>query len=69
VKLEAKDVLPSINRMQAAKRAKNADFHPWWPWPSNSSEQGTKHVIYVNLAKIRSAVPEVFHTQTKNTDW
>ena len=36
-----------------------------WPWPSNSSEWGTKHVFRVNLAKIRSAVPEIFHTQTK----
>jgi len=26
-----------------------------WPWPSNSSERGTKHVFYVNLAQIRSA--------------
>jgi len=36
-----------------------------WPWPSNSSERGTKHVFRVNLAQIRSAVPDIFHTQTK----
>jgi len=37
-----------------------------WPWHSNSSERGAKHVFYVNLAQIRSAVPETFHTkQTK----
>ena len=38
-------------------------------WPSNSSERGTKHIFHVNLAQIRSAVPEIFLTQTKNTDW
>jgi len=27
----------------------------------------TKHVFRVNLAQIRSAVPEIFHTQTKKT--
>jgi len=37
-----------------------------WPWHSNSSEWGTKHVLPVNLAQIRSAVPEIFHTQTEN---
>jgi len=37
-----------------------------WPWLSNSSERGTRHVFFVNLAQIRSAVPEIFHTQTKN---
>jgi len=38
-----------------------------WPWHSNSSKQGTKHVFPVNLAQIRSAVPEIFHTQTKKS--
>jgi len=40
-----------------------------WPWPSNSPERGTKHVhVYrVNLAQICTAVPEIFHTQTKKT--
>ena len=36
-----------------------------WPWHSNSSERGTKHVFCVNLAQIRWAVPEIFCTQTK----
>jgi len=36
-----------------------------WPWPSNLSEWGTKHIFCVNLSQIRSAVPEIFHTQTK----
>jgi len=41
-----------------------------WPWPSNLLERGTKHVFRVNLAQIRSAVPDIFNTQTKNTtDW
>jgi len=41
-----------------------------WPWPSNSSEQWTKvtkHVFRVNLSQIRSAVPEILHTQTKKS--
>jgi len=33
-------------------------------FPSNSSERGTKHVFRVNLAQIRSVVPEIFRTQT-----
>jgi len=37
-----------------------------WSWPSNSPERGTKHVFCVSLAQIRSAVPEIFHTQAKN---
>jgi len=36
------------------------------PWHSNSSERGTKHVFPVNLAQLRSGVPEVFDSQTKN---
>jgi len=44
--------------------AKNAGFVPGdldlWPWPSNSSERGTKHVFCVNLTQIRSAVSEIF---------
>ena len=34
----------------------------FWPWPSISSEQGTK-----NLSQILSAVLEIFHTQTKKS--
>jgi len=37
-----------------------------WPWRSNSSERGTKHVFRVNLAQIHSAIPERFHMQTNN---
>jgi len=52
-------------------------FSPWWPWPltfdlwpwhSNSSERGIKHVFAVNLAQIRPAVPDIFEWQPKNTD-
>jgi len=40
-----------------------------WPWHSNSSEPGTtKHVIPVNLAQIRSAVPEIFDFQTEKNE-
>jgi len=38
-----------------------------WPWHSNLSERGTKHVFLVNLLQIRPAVPEMVHTQTKST--
>jgi len=64
-----KDVLPNINRMQTAKMAEKYRFCPWWPWPSNTSEWGTKHVFRVNLMQIHQALPEIFHTQTKNPDW
>ena len=40
-------------------------FCPRWPWHSNSSEPWTKRVLPVNLTQMLSAVPEVFHTQTK----
>jgi len=70
-KIEAKDVLPNINRMQAAEMAGKMPFFvpgdlDIWPWPSNWSERGTKHVLRVNLVQICSAVPVIFHTQTKN---
>jgi len=38
-----------------------------WPLHSNLSERGTSHVCPVNLAQIRSAVPEIFYTQTKRS--
>jgi len=53
------------NRTQAAKRTEKCRFLSLWPSTSNSSELGTKHVFCVNLTQIRSAVPEIFHTQTK----
>jgi len=40
----------------------------WWPWPLNLSKRETKHIFPVHLTQIRSAVPKVFHTQTKITD-
>jgi len=40
-----------------------------WPLHSNSSERGTQHVFPVNLAQIRTAVPEIFHSQTKWKKW
>ena len=61
-KLEAKDVLPNVNRTQA-ERTKNAVFVPGdlYLWRSTVtfklSERGTKHIFRVNLAQIRSAVP------------
>jgi len=39
-----------------------------WPWHSNLSKQGIKHVFPLNLEQIRSAVPEIFHTQTKKQE-
>jgi len=68
ITLEAKDTLPNINHMQAAERAEKCCFFSDGLdlWPSNSSEWGTKHVFRVNLQQICSAVPKIFHTQTKN---
>jgi len=40
-----------------------------WPWHSNSSQRGTKYVFSVNLVQIRSAVPEIFYTQTKKVTY
>ena len=38
-----------------------------WPWPSNSSKRGTKHVFPMNLAQICSAVPrDILYTNKKN---
>jgi len=54
----------TLTTRRPPKGLKNAGFCPWWPWPSNSS-----HVFCVNSAQIRSAVPEIFHSQTKTTDW
>jgi len=65
--------LPKINSTQAAQKARKCRLCPLpgdldlWPWHSNSSERATKHVFLVNLAQIRSAVPEIFHTQTKKS--
>jgi len=58
---EAENILPNINRTQATKRAENAVFCDLWPWPLNSSKW---HVFRVNLVQIRSAVSDIFHTQT-----
>jgi len=52
------------------KGPKNAVFVPddlhfdFWPWPSNSSERGTKHVFRVNFMQTRSVFPEISHAQT-----
>jgi len=72
--LEAEDVLPKINHMQATERAEKCCFCPWWPWPLTfdldiqtrpSEGPNTKHVLRVNLSQIHSAVPEIFDVQTK----
>jgi len=56
--------------MQATKRAETPVFVPGdldlWPWHSNSSERGTKHVFRVNLRKFVQRFPRYFiHKQTK----
>jgi len=55
------------NRKQAAERAEKYRFCPSWLLPSKSSKRGTKHVFCVNLVQIRSAVPEIFHSETRKT--
>ena len=63
----------NINRMQAAQRAKKCCFlHgdlDLWPWHSNSSKPGIKHVFRVNLAQIRLAVPWHISYTNKKPDW
>ena len=56
VKLEQRCLFPNTNCTQAAEI--NLD--------RQSSKRGTRHAFPVNLAQIRSAVPEIFHIQTKN---
>ena len=58
------DVLPNINRTQAAERAEKCRFS--LVTLTFTFEQRTKHVFHVNLAQIRSAVPEIFHTQLES---
>ena len=59
-------VKPQLQQRCFSKHKPHAG-HRNWPWPSNSSQRGTTHVFLVNLVQIRSAVPEVFHTQTKGS--
>jgi len=35
----------------------SAFFCPWWPWHSNLSNRGTKHIFPVKLAQIHLAIP------------
>jgi len=57
------------NRMQAAERAEKCHFYLvtliFVPDLQTRPSDMTKHVFHVNLAQIRSAVPDIFHTQTK----
>jgi len=66
-KLEAEDVLPKINRTQAAERAINVVFIPVtltfdFGLQTRLSEGRTKHVFRVNLTQIPSCVPEYTKT-------
>jgi len=52
IQLEATDVVPNTNRTQAAERAEKCRFlylmtltFDIWPWPSNLSKRGSKHVF------------------------
>ena len=62
-----------MNRTEASERAENVVFMSLVTLTFNLDihtrpSEGPKHVFRVNMAKIRSAVHEIFHTQTKNTD-
>jgi len=63
-----------MNRTQAADIHRKPRFlslvtltFDLWPWHSNSSERSTKHVFPMNLAQIRSSVPDISHAQTKKS--
>jgi len=62
----------TIPSLPGVMRVHSAFFVPGdldrWPWHSNSSERGTKHVFPLNLVQIRLAVPEIFDSQTKK-EW
>ena len=52
--------------MQAAERAEKCRFLTLVTLTfAFKLIRGSKHIFRVNLAQIRSAVPEIFHTQTK----
>jgi len=71
--LEVKDVLPNKSARRQPKAPKNAVFVPddldldldLKTRPSEETRTSSK--VCVNLAQIRSAVPEIFHAQTKKT--
>jgi len=56
--------------MQAAERAEQAVFWPWWPWPLTLTfkiiQGRDKRTFHVNLVQIHSVVPNIFRTQTKS---
>jgi len=66
MKLEAKDVLTNISR---PPRAKKCRFLSLATFPLTLTfklvRARDQNVFCVNVAHIRSAVPEIFHTQTK----
>jgi len=50
-------VKPQLQQRCFSKHKPHAG-HRNWPWPSNSSKRGTKHVFPVNLSHICSPVPD-----------
>jgi len=52
--------------MQAAKRAEKCCFFISGDLGLQTGPSETKQVFHVNLVQISSAVPEIFHTQTKS---
>jgi len=71
IKLEAKDVLPNINRTQAAPEGPKMPFLSLatltFDLDFQTRPKGIKYVFRVNLAQIRLAIPEIFHKQTKKS--
>jgi len=51
---------------QLGRKTTSGDLY-LWPWHSNSSEWGSKHIFPVNLAQTRSVVPKIFEAQTKKS--
>jgi len=70
--LEAKYVLANINRTQAVKGAEKFRFLSLVTLTFDldtqtcPNEGPIKHVFPVNSAQIRSAIPDILHTQTKS---
>jgi len=64
--------LANINHTQAAKRAKNAIFCPWWPWPLTFKlvwGRDQTHLLCKSGANPFSSSQDIPYTNKKTTDW
>jgi len=75
-KKQPKDVLPNVNRTQAAERAEKCRFCPWWPWPltvhidlqTHPSEGPNTSSMWIWCKSVQRFLSCFIHNQ-KTTDW